>query len=477
MPAANMYVAPNGTPSGKGTKGRPYDLATAVSGSVSGPGDTFWLREGVYRLGNAYTEMHGDAGRPITFREMPGERAKVVGSLTIGGDKGHLVFRDFELCSGVNQRVSKQAGAGFGPSDLTNFIEGIQVGAPNISFINVVVHDSVRSAIYTAPEATNTLIYGCIVYNAGWVSSDNAEGHGYYLQGAGEVSENIGFNCTGAIFHLYANGAGDILRNLTLTGNVAWGGGALQDVRPYRDWFIGVQPPSVKADNVFLKENMGYRATSTNAFTQVQIGREGVNGSLVVMSNYWPQGIVLNNWSNAVLVGNTIAPQNTDYGLDLQEHLTNLRGRWNNNSYVLTANQHPFRVGTSNYTFAEWKNVTGYDSTSTCTTGRLTGTKIFVRPNRYEAGRANIVVYNWDNLSEVAVNVSDVVAAGASYEVRNTQDFFSQPVLTGTFNGEPLRLPMNGLTTAKPMAALQTPAPTGPTFNVFVLLSRDKKNH
>jgi hypothetical protein len=103
--------------------------------------------------------------------------------------------------------------------------------------------------------------------------------------------------------------------------------------------------------------------------------------------------------------------------------------------------------------------------------------KVFVRPNRYEPGRANIVVYNWDNLNQVAVDVRQVVTIGAAYEVRNAQDFFSAPVLTGTFDGEPLRLPMNGLSTARPMGQLRTPPATGPTFNVFVLFSHAQKDH
>src|SRR6478609_7130548 len=85
LKAADLYIAPNGTASGKGTERRPYDLATAVSGDVSRPGDTFWLRGGIYQLGQAYTEIHGEPGRPITFRQMPGERAQLEGSLNIGG--------------------------------------------------------------------------------------------------------------------------------------------------------------------------------------------------------------------------------------------------------------------------------------------------------------------------------------------------------------------------------------------------------
>jgi hypothetical protein len=472
--AANIYIAPNGTASGKGTERRPYDLATALSGDVGRAGDTFWLREGIYHLGKAYTEIHGEPGRPITFRSMPGARAQLVGSLAIGG-KGYVIFRDFELSSGVEKRLSKQTGVGFNPTDVTNFIEGIQA-APNTSFINLVVHDSVRSAFYTASEATNVLIYGCIVYNTGWASPDNAEGHSYYLQGAGEISENIGFNSTGAGFHVYAGGAGDSVRNLTLTGNVAWGAGALQTVRLSRDWIVGVDSPAMPADNISLRENMGYLTTNATTLTRVQLGRENTNGSLVLLNNYWPLGVTINHWSNVVVAGNTIAPEKSECAIDLQENLTNLQARWNSNCYVQASSDQSFRLGSTNYGFGEWKNLTGYDSSSLCSTGSLHGTKIFVRPNRYEPGRANIVIYNWDKLSTVAVSVRDVVPIGAAYEVRNAQDFFSEPVLRGTFNGEPLPLPMNGLSTARPIARLRTPAPTGPTFNVFVLLSHVEKN-
>jgi len=45
-------------------------------------------------------------------------------------------------------------------------------------------------------------------------------------------------------------------------------------------------------------------------------------------------------------------------------------------------------------------------------------------------------------------------------------------VLGGVFDGQPLVLPMDGLTVAVPTGPLLTPPPTGRTFNVFVLLPR-----
>jgi hypothetical protein len=473
--AADLHVTPNGHSFGSGAKDQPYDLVTALSGSVGKPGDTFWLHQGFYPIGKLETKIHGAPSQPITFRPVPGERAQVVGSLNLWDSIGYVIFRDFELYSGQVGRVSKQLGVGFSPTDLPDFTSGIQVYAPNFSFINLVVHDTVRSAFYTSAEATNTLIHGCLVYNVGWISPDNAEGHSFYLQGAGEVSDCIAFNAVGVNFHLYANSEGGWLRNLTVDGNVAFGAGTLQQVRPSRDWVIGVDKPSVSADNIVLKNNMGFATSDPVTLAQVQIGRENMNGTIVLSSNYWPEGIVLNNWSNATISGNVIAPQNSDPAVDLQQNLTKMTGQWSGNYYSSTSRQERFRAGSTECSFANWKKNTGFDSASCCNAGQLSGTKVFVRSNRYEKGRANIVVYNWDRSAKIAVDVRSVLDAGAAYEVRNAQDFFSPPVLSGTYDGQPLQLPMTGLTVAKPMADLRTPPPTGPTFNVFVLLPKTTK--
>src|ERR1051326_4865372 len=94
VPAADFYVAPDGTPSGAGTEAQPYDLQTALSGSASHPGDTFWLRGGTYAIGHINTQIHGLPDHPISFRQVAGERAQVIGSFTVWGKGGHVVFRD-----------------------------------------------------------------------------------------------------------------------------------------------------------------------------------------------------------------------------------------------------------------------------------------------------------------------------------------------------------------------------------------------
>src|SRR5580658_8555943 len=124
MEGKDLYVSPSGTPFGPGTILQPYDLATALSGQVGQPGDTFWLMGGDYIIGHINTTIQGAAGRPITFRQLPGQWARVNGSLTFFDSTGYVVLRDFELFSSDTNRVSAETNVGFNPTDI-NIIPGI----------------------------------------------------------------------------------------------------------------------------------------------------------------------------------------------------------------------------------------------------------------------------------------------------------------------------------------------------------------
>ncbi|HTY42068.1 MAG TPA: hypothetical protein VMH79_09370, partial [Thermoanaerobaculia bacterium] len=51
---------------------------------------------------------------------------------------------------------------------------------------------------------------------------------------------------------------------------------------------------------------------------------------------------------------------------------------------------------------------------------------------------------------------------------RNVQDYFGTPVLSATFDGNPVTLPMSGLSVATPVG-WNAPDPTGPEFNAFLV--------
>jgi len=174
---------------------------------------------------------------------MPGEKARVDGSITFFDSSGHVVLRDFEIYSSDTNRASSQAGVGFNVTDI-QIIPGLASFAPNMSFINLVVHDHTRHGIYISRIASNNLVYGCVIYNNGWISPDNAEGHGLHVQsmdGVTEISDNLVLNNSGASMHIYDNGAGAWLAGVTLDGNVAFNAGAIQNKRAYQDWVVGVE--------------------------------------------------------------------------------------------------------------------------------------------------------------------------------------------------------------------------------------------
>jgi hypothetical protein len=478
--ASDWHVATNGTPIGNGTLTQPYDLATALSGAVANPGDTFWLSGGNYVIGHIDTKISGTNGQPITFRPMPGEQVRVNGSLSFFDSPGFVILRNLEFYSSDTNRSSSQTNAGFNPTDIT-LVTGIASYCPNMSFINLVVHDETGEGIYISHEGINDLIYGCVIYNNGWQSLDNAEGHGIYVQGylgTREISDNIVFDNSGVCLHVYDNGTNATLKGITLDGNVAYNAGAIQSMRFYRDMIVGVDYPAISADDIVFKNNMGYTPRLAGDHDAAQLGRDGINGSVAILNNYLPQGLEVNDWFIAAVSGNMVSDTSASLAVSLSQSQVALSATWNLNNYFVGRSNAGFLVGTNGMNFSTWQSLTGFDANSTCQlvglTG-LTGWQIFVRTNRYETNRANIVVYNWDDHSYASVDVSSVLQIGTPYEIRNAQDFFAPPVLSGVYDGQPLTLPMNGLTVAVPNGPMITPPPTGPTFNVFVLLQRSVK--
>jgi hypothetical protein len=99
-----------------------------------------------------------------------------------------------------------------------------------------------------------------------------------------------------------------------------------------------------------------------------------------------------------------------------------------------------------------------------------TRTKVVVRHNPYEAGRGHVIVYNWENRSEVAADVSRILSAGDRYEVRNVQDLFGVPVASDRYAGGTIAIPLDGVDPPAPIGLRRSPAPkTGPVFDVFVV--------
>jgi hypothetical protein len=99
------------------------------------------------------------------------------------------------------------------------------------------------------------------------------------------------------------------------------------------------------------------------------------------------------------------------------------------------------------------------------------GSDIFVRPNKYEAGRAHVIVYNWDENPTVSVDLSNVLTVGAHFELHHVYDLFGDPVVAGVYDGGAVEVPMRSTTAPRPIGdqQLDDPIVQGPEFGVFLV--------
>lgn len=70
--------------------------------------------------------------------------------------------------------------------------------------------------------------------------------------------------------------------------------------------------------------------------------------------------------------------------------------------------------------------------------------KVLLIPNRYDPGRAHLVVFNGAKAPEVTVEVSPFLKPGETFRLMDPKDLFGRPVFEGKCDGEVMRLPVKG---------------------------------
>lgn len=453
--APAFFVSPTGSASGDGSFFNPWDLSTALSGPPAvTPGSTIWLRGGTYSdgaySGGYLSTLTGTAEAPIVVRQYPDERATVTNFLVVQG--AYTWYWGFEVVNAAQPAGSE--------------LFGINDQAPGAKLINLVVHDATGSGIFIWPQATDAEVHGSISYNNG--RTDNLD-HGIYCQSQSStlLQDNIVFDNWAFGLHCFAK-VGPYLQNITMEGNVAfnnyvWG------VSSDADMFVGGHFP---ASGIVIDQNYTYRTSDANT-KAADVGYNlVVNHDVALTNNYFVGGWArIGPWATARVSGNTLF-NFADGGLVW--NLGDVSGQtWTGNTFFGDPTTLAWRHDSSaSFTFDDWRALTGLADPGTYAGTAPTGVKIVVRPNRYEPGRANIIVYNWPQQSTVSVDVSGVLAVGDRYVVQNAQDFFGVPVASGIYTGGPLELPMVGVTPPTPLGVdtVQAAPVTGPTFNVFVLM-------
>jgi hypothetical protein len=424
--ANEFYVSPTASASGTGTLANPWRLQTALSQPAAvHPGDTIWLRGGTY-TGSYDSFLTGATGNPIVVRSYSGELARLDGAGVTGSivtiEGAHVVYRDFEVMSSSNPNPN--GGQGSRP-------QGFQVIGADNKLVNLLVHDTGQGFGFWE-AAVDSEISGSLIYYNGNSQLD----HGIYTQnlsGTKRIMNNVIFRNYGFGIHAYTSGAH--LNNYDIEGNASFDNGKLNASNPYKsNYLLGAgnaaasscsSSPQVAQNPKFIG-NLSYHPRGMGG-RQMDLGYSTGSCNPIATGNY--------------LVGDTTVDLGPAFG-------------------VIAITGNTFYGPVSGFTAAEYP-------VNTYLSSRPSTTKVFVLPNLYEPGRANIVVYNWGNQSTVNVDVSAVLGAGSNFEVRNAQNFSGAPVLTGRFSGAPLVLPLTGLTNAAPVGQA-TPAPNS-EFNVFVL--------
>jgi hypothetical protein len=501
--ACTWFVSPSGSFGGKGSIGSPWSLKRLFGGdpgfdgiappSVIRAGDTICLRGGTYS-GFFQTILMGTASKPIVIQAYPGERATIDSAALAGGTSntndgvrlgseggqfGYITLRDLEITdSYATDRTNARPG-------------GISITAPGVKVINCIIHDT-GGGIGTNDSAYDTEFYGNVIYNVGWDDTktglrQGGTGHGMYVQnryGFKKIYDNIITDSFGYGLHAYVGGDAN-LKNLDVQGNVSSDNGywtRIQDSsyasegRTTSNFLFGSAGTPVK--NLTFKGNYGFHReqrggmnlelgyggkANTSATVQDNVLIGGTNGIAQFDSISFSHNLIASSWEELHYIA---SPNVAQVSID-------------NNTYYFynsDCSGMPFTIGglEAPASVTQWK-AKGFDASSTIYPcgKRPTGVKVDVRRNAYDERRANIIVTNYSRSATVIVDLSPVLKAGDSFEIRNAQDYFGPVVLSGTYQGGGLGINMSGLSVARPVGWSGRIIPSSaPEFGAFVLIKR-----
>lgn len=424
----SFYVAPNGSPSGDGSINNPWDLQTALNHPASvQAGDTIWLRNGQY-VGEFISRLKGAEGQPITVRQYPGERATLVetGMILDIQDTWYVDFWGFEVTSNNNPRDPDTRPLwAFGIRAHQGFI------SHHIRYINLFVHDMPAQGFGWWTSNQDSEIYGSLIYFNGVTELD----HAIYTKnetGNKVIEDNFIFDNASHGVHAYSSNDNNV-DNFRVEGNTIFNNGSIGWNTYYETY--GIYKRNIllgaydTADNPIVRENYTYYPN--NSGYSLNLGYQGGSDGAIVEGNY--------------LMGGQMV----------------LGGGFTN----MSMNNNAIYGGESGFTESQFPNNDYYDN-------KPTGEKIFVRANKFESNRANVTIYNWDQNNTVILTADDLaeldIPVGANYQLHNVQDFYGD-IITGTYNGSFIEVPMTGHSVAQPLGLSFKPATSFPEFGGFVL--------
>jgi hypothetical protein len=285
----DWYAALDGAPSGDGSIGDPWDLATALTSTRIQPGHTLNLRGGRYTdtAGPFACSLVGAEADKIIIRSYPGERAILDGDINLtAGQDYTLSF--LELCySGWTNRQTDEGGGA--PTDIPH-LKVIEMTAPRVSIEDSIIHDMSGGPGWWTMDV-NSHLKRCIIYNIGWESTaDRGHGHLVYTQndtGLKTIEDCIMFHSFSTGIKIYAQGGK--AQNYACRRNIVFNAGILSSHEDYQmnEW---IQEEA--GSGYTFEDEHTYHSDPT--FDPVRLGLYDPVTGVTLRRNYWPEGLALN---------------------------------------------------------------------------------------------------------------------------------------------------------------------------------------
>lgn len=456
LPTSGYQVATSGTASGDGSAAKPWGLATALAHpSIVQPGDTIWLRGGTY-AGCFTSKLNGTAAKPIIVRQYPGERAILDNGTGNCNDAALMAYGAYTWFWGFEVKNSNPKSGG--PLGINGY-------GTELKFINLIVHDAAASGIGFWWQATGGEVYGSIIYNNGRATNLD---HGIYTQnvnGTKRLLDNVVFNQFAYGFHVYGSETAP-LNGYDIRGNTLFMNGSINNLEA-PNLLVG---GGNSAKQITIANNMIYH--TRNSSGNVWLGySDAQNQQVTLKDNYIVGGFTglrVWRWSSGAITGNTVVLSGKGYyPVNTIGSLGGLT--WSGNTWYRDPTVAAWFHENVARTWAAWQTASGKGATDTVRATQPTGIKVFVRPNAYEPGRAFVTIYNWDKQSTVAVDLSSVLKPGDRYEIRHVYALNAAPLVSDTYTGGKVAIPMTAIAPQAPTGLAAPDAVTGPTFGVFLV--------
>lgn len=457
--AGSYYVATGGSAAGTGSRVAPWNLQTALNTPIVKAGDTVWIAGGTYK-GVFSSELSGREGSPIIYRSIPGETVVLDGNVSTEASAVLRIDGNYTWFWGLTISNSASTGSNY-------YKDGVFFGGANGKLINCIISNNGGNGIGFWQTAVNSEVYGCIIYHNGYSGDTRGHGHGIYGQNSSLlkiIRDNIMFHSYGIGIHIYSESGS--IQGFSIEGNAIFNSGIPGAAFIERNILIGGLQ---EADRITITGNHIYNRPNYQSKASVQLGYSAANRNAQVSKNILVDGslYVIAGWNSLQVLENTIIAKNPDMQLIAFDSFDNIT--------TPVFNRNRYYGGTpSGLTFEQWKSSSGQDANSTYSAALPTQTEYHLIKNRHEAGRANIIVYNWDKRKDLMVDLSTVLSRDKDFYIYDVLNLSAGPIVSGRYSGGAIQIPLNLSAIEAPIRADSNRDElrhTLPDFGVFLVSS------